>query len=79
MNGRIFEAVVARLEKRTTCDLYHSALVVSAPEGTFVIEMAPVRDGNGAGAALSPKLLSAAAGRGRCASSGTKSDAGVRV
>jgi len=48
LNGRIFEWVVARLEKRSTKDLYHSALVVTAPEGTFVIEQAPVRDGNGA-------------------------------
>ncbi len=48
LNGRIFEAVVARLEKRPTCDLYHSALVVRAPEGEFVIEMAPIPDGNGA-------------------------------
>jgi hypothetical protein len=48
LNGRIFEAVVARLEKRTTSDLYHSALEVRMPEGKFVIEMAPVGDGNGA-------------------------------
>jgi hypothetical protein len=47
LNGRIFEAVVARLEKRPTSDLYHSALVVGVPEGDFVIEMAPVRDANG--------------------------------
>jgi hypothetical protein len=47
LNGRIFEAVVARLEKRSTNDLYHSALVVRVPEGAFVIEMAPIRDGNG--------------------------------
>ena len=48
MNGRIFEAVVARLEKRPTKDLYHSALVVKVPETEFVIEQAPVRDGGGA-------------------------------
>src|SRR5215216_6322078 len=48
LNGRVFEAVVARLEKRPTKDLYHSALAVSVAEGKFVIEMAPVRDGNGA-------------------------------
>jgi hypothetical protein len=48
LNGRIFEAVVARLEKRPTEDLYHSALVVTVPDGAFVIEQAPVRDGNGA-------------------------------
>ncbi len=31
LNGLVFEAVVARLERRTACDLYHSALVVTAP------------------------------------------------
>ena len=49
LNGRIFEAVMARLEKRTTKNLYHSALVARVPEGEFVIEMAwPIPDGNGA-------------------------------
>ncbi len=48
LNGRIFEAVVARMGRRAASDLYHSALEVRAPEGRFVIEMAPVRDGNGA-------------------------------
>ena len=32
LNGRVFEAVLARLEKRPAKDLYHSALVVRAPE-----------------------------------------------
>jgi hypothetical protein len=47
MNGRIFEAVAARLERRMPCDLYHAALEVLVPEGRFVIEQAPIRDGNG--------------------------------
>jgi len=47
LNGRVYEAVVARLERRTASDLYHSALEVRVAEGKFVIEMAPVRDGNG--------------------------------
>jgi hypothetical protein len=46
LNGRVFEAVVARLERRAPCDLYHSALEVRVPEGRFVIEQAPARDGN---------------------------------
>jgi hypothetical protein len=46
LNGRVFEAVVARLERRSPCDLYHSALVVHVPEGRFVIEQAPVRRGS---------------------------------
>jgi len=47
LNGRVFEAVAARLERRAPCALYHSALEVRVPEGRFVIEQAPVRDGNG--------------------------------
>src|SRR4029453_4489760 len=47
LNGRLFEALVARLEKRPTRALYHSALIVRVPEGTFAIEMAPIPDGNG--------------------------------
>jgi hypothetical protein len=47
LNGRIFEAVAARLERRPPCDLYHSALEVRVPEGRFVIEQAPIPDSNG--------------------------------
>jgi hypothetical protein len=48
LNGRVFEAVAARLERRPPRDLYHSALEVRVPEGRFVIEMTPVPDRNGA-------------------------------
>jgi hypothetical protein len=48
LNGRIFESVAARVDRRPPKDLYHSALVVRAPRGEFVIEQAPVRDGSGA-------------------------------
>jgi len=41
LNGRIFEAVAARLQHRSPCDLYHSALIVRVQEGRFVIEQAP--------------------------------------
>lgn len=47
LNGRVFEAVAARLERRPPCDLYHSALEVRVPEGRFVIEMTPILDSNG--------------------------------
>jgi hypothetical protein len=47
-NGRVFEAVVSRLEHRPPRDLYHSALEVRVPEGRFVIEQAPVSGGDGA-------------------------------
>jgi hypothetical protein len=48
LNGRVFEAVAARLEHRDRCNLYHSALEVRVPEGRFVIEQAPVRPSDGA-------------------------------
>jgi hypothetical protein len=47
LNGRIVEAVAARLERRAACDLYHSALEVRVPEGRFVIEQTPIPDSNG--------------------------------
>ena len=47
VNGRVFEAVLAHLERRPARDLYHSALVVGLPDATYVIEQAPVRDANG--------------------------------
>jgi hypothetical protein len=49
MNGRIYEALAAWRGKRPRCDLYHSALVVIVPEGSFVIEQAwPIPRGNNA-------------------------------
>jgi hypothetical protein len=47
-NGQAFEWVVARRQQRTPQALYHSALEVRVPDGHFVIEQAPVPDGNGA-------------------------------
>jgi hypothetical protein len=41
-NGRIFEAVAARLQHRGASDLYHSALEVRLGRDRFVIEQAPV-------------------------------------
>ena len=40
MNGRVYEALSAWRAKRPLRDLYHSALVVTVPAGTFVIEQA---------------------------------------
>jgi hypothetical protein len=49
MNGRIYEAMKARLERRRPLDLYHSALEVRVPEGRFVIEIVwPIPDPDGA-------------------------------
>jgi hypothetical protein len=47
LNGRVYEAVAARLERRAPCDLYHSALEVRVPNGRFVIEQTPIPDSNG--------------------------------
>jgi hypothetical protein len=47
-NGRICETVMARRENRAALDLYHTALVVTMPEGRFVIESAwPIPDSHG--------------------------------
>src|SRR5436190_23018952 len=47
LNGRVFEAVAARLQRRPACELYHSALQVHAGGETFVIEQTPVPDLSG--------------------------------
>jgi hypothetical protein len=63
-NGRIFEWVVARIERRDRCVLYHSALEVRVPEGRFVIEQAPAwRDSAERGVVAEGAVGSGAAGR----------------
>jgi hypothetical protein len=48
LNGRVYEAAHALLERRRPLDLYHSALVVWVPEGRFVVESCwPIPDGDG--------------------------------
>lgn len=47
LNGIAYEALIAGLQRRRPCDLYHSALEVRAPSGRFVIEMTPLRAGEG--------------------------------
>jgi hypothetical protein len=44
-NGRAYEAVRSRLERRPAFDLYHSGLEVFVPEGRYIIEMTPVVGG----------------------------------
>ena len=44
LNGRLFEAVTARLQHRRPCDLYHSALQVLLGSDTYVIEQTPAPD-----------------------------------
>jgi hypothetical protein len=49
LNGRIYDAIHALLERRGPLDLYHTALVVHVPEGRFVIEDCwPIPDADGA-------------------------------
>jgi hypothetical protein len=48
LNGRLFEAVVARHERRPVRDLYHSALEVHFDDDCFVIEMTPAWGTGGA-------------------------------
>ena len=47
LSGKLFEAISARLHRRRSCDLYHSALVVVVPDGRFVIEQTPVARAEG--------------------------------
>ncbi len=47
ISGRTYEAIVARLHRRARCDLYHSALIVTTGDGSFVIEMTPITGGRG--------------------------------
>jgi hypothetical protein len=42
--GRVYEALAARVQRRPPRELYHSALQIHVPEGTFVIEQTPVPD-----------------------------------
>jgi hypothetical protein len=46
-NGRIFEAIVAHIERRDRCDLYHAALEVCLPTERFVIEQGPAWPSDG--------------------------------
>jgi hypothetical protein len=41
LNGRLYEAALARLQRRPPAELYHCALEVRAPVGRHVIELAP--------------------------------------
>jgi hypothetical protein len=47
LNGRVYEAVKARVERRRRYDLYHAALQIRLPEATFVIEQATVPNSRG--------------------------------
>ena len=42
LSGRTFESLAARHDRRTPCDLYHSALVATLGSDRYFIEMTPV-------------------------------------
>ena len=76
VNGKVFEAVAARLERRDRYDLYHSALQVRVPEGRYVIEQAPAwSDGAERGVVAEGSV--GPAWRAASASSATRFAAGV--
>jgi hypothetical protein len=41
LNGRVYEAIEATLQRRPKYDLYHSGLEVFVPEGRYTIEQTP--------------------------------------
>jgi hypothetical protein len=47
LNGRVYEALAARVRRRPARDLYHSALQVEVGGATYVIEQTPVPDLSG--------------------------------
>ena len=47
ISGKVYEALLALVQRRPRRPLFHSALVVSTSEGRFVIEMTEIRDARG--------------------------------
>ena len=47
LNGKVYEAIKALVERRPRYALYHTALDIRVPDGRFVIESAPIRDDRG--------------------------------
>ena len=43
-NGKVYEALAARMAHRPRCDIFHTALTVRVPDGLFTIEMTPIPD-----------------------------------
>jgi len=79
LNGRLWEAVQARRERRRPLDLYHTALVVRVPEGRYVVENCwPIPDADAQHVASSWKVRWAATGWGAGGCSATRSAAGPR-
>ncbi len=47
-NGIVYEAVVARCQRRSRCDIVHAALTITLRGDRYTVEMTPVPDGRGA-------------------------------
>lgn len=75
-SGRAFEALSALIQQLRTYDLYHSALMVSVPEGRYMIEMAPIPDHHGERRGVVAEGPVGARWAGVFGSSATRSDAG---
>jgi hypothetical protein len=48
LNGEIYEAIIAFLNRRKRCALYHSGLEIRLPEGNYTIEQTPASAEGGA-------------------------------
>lgn len=61
LNGRVYEAAHALVERRRPLDLYHSALEVRVPEGRYIIENSwpvPAADGASRGVVVEGPVAS---------------------
>jgi hypothetical protein len=47
-SGRIYDALLALVQRRRRAALYHAALIATTPAGTVTVEMTPVPDADGA-------------------------------
>jgi hypothetical protein len=45
LNGIVYEAISARIERRSRCDVYHSALEIRVASRLYAIEMTPIPNG----------------------------------
>ena len=79
LNGKVYEAVTARLQQRPPRDLYHSALQVVVPRGRYVIEQTPVIDAHGSERGVVRKGRLGPAGPAASASFATKCTDGLRA
>lgn len=43
LNGRVYEAIEAAVQRRPRYELYHSSLVVVVPDGRYTIEQTPAK------------------------------------